>query len=80
MVFLDPPYTAAGVKRAGTRLYIYTRSNIDHARLFALMAERDANFLMAYDAAPEIVTLVRFYGFHAVGLSVYEEWPPQHVE
>lgn len=67
-VFLDPPYTAAGGKRAGSRLYAH--ASIDHARLFALMAERDANFLMTYDAAPEIIDLVRAYGFHAAELSM----------
>ena len=67
-VFLDPPYTAAGGKRAGSRLYAH--ATINHARLFALMAECDANFLMTYDAAPEIVALVQTYGFQAVGLSM----------
>ena len=65
-VFVDPPYTAQGGKRAGSRLY--ARSNIDHARLFAMLAEHGSNFLMTYDAAPEIVSLVRRHGFHAVCL------------
>ena len=67
-VFLDPPYTAAGGKCAGSRLYAH--ATIDHARLFALVAERDANFLMTYDAAPEIVALVHAYGFQAAALSM----------
>ena len=62
-VFLDPPYTAGG-KRAGTRLY--TDSIIDHETLFSLLAERRTNFLMTYDAAPEIVALVHKHKFHAV--------------
>jgi len=67
-VFVDPPYTAAGGKRAGTRLY--THSHIDHAALFAILAEHGADFLMTYDAAPEIVELVHGHGFAAVSLSM----------
>ena len=66
-VFLDPPYTAPG-KRAGARLYAH--SSIDHAGLFRLLAEHDSNFLMTYDAAPEIVSLVHEYRFDAVCLSM----------
>ena len=67
-VFLDPPYTAKGGKRAGSRLYAHC--NIDHAGLFSLLSENDTNFLMTYDAAPEIVDLVRRYDFNAVCLSM----------
>ena len=67
-VFLDPPYTAHGGKRAGKRLY--SHSNIDHARLFDVLAKADANFLMTYDAAAEIVALVQHHDFHTVGLSM----------
>ena len=67
-VFLDPPYTAASGKRAGSRLYVH--SDIDHAGLFALLAKHDSNFLMTYDPAPEIVELVRRHDFDAVGLSM----------
>ncbi len=62
-VFVDPPYTAGG-KRAGRRLY--THHEIDHRRLFELLDESGAEFLMTYDEAPEIVALVRRHGFHAV--------------
>ena len=62
-VFVDPPYTAGG-KRAGRRLY--THNEIAHERLFAMLADCHANFLMTYDRASEIVTLVRKHGFHAV--------------
>lgn len=63
-VFLDPPYTAGTGKRAGARLY--THAEIDHARLFELLADSSVGFLMTYDCAPEIVDLVRKYGFCAV--------------
>jgi len=67
-VFVDPPYTARTGKRAGARLYAH--ATLDHAALFALLAENDANFLMTYDAAPEIIDLVRQHGFHAVRVSM----------
>lgn len=67
-VFLDPPYTARGGKRAGSRLY--SHSEIDHARLFSVLAEHNANFLMTYDAAQEIVDLVGKHDFDAVCLSM----------
>ena len=61
-VFADPPYTAGG-KRAGRRLY--SHNEIDHARLFAILARANANFLMTYDCAPQIAALVARHGFHA---------------
>ena len=67
-VFLDPPYTAQGGKRAGSRLYAH--SNIDHAGLFSMLSEYESNFLMTYDAAPEIVELVHRFNFDAVCLSM----------
>ncbi|MCS1409029.1 MAG: hypothetical protein M2R45_02208 [Verrucomicrobia subdivision 3 bacterium] len=67
-VFLDPPYTAQGGKRAGTRLYVH--SEIDHGALFQALADCDSNFLMTYDAAPEIVELVRRHDFNAASLSM----------
>ena len=62
-VFADPPYTAGG-KRAGKRLYAH--HEIDHQRLFAMLDDSAAEFLMTYDEAPEIVFLIRKHGFHAV--------------
>ena len=66
-VFLDPPYTAGG-KRAGKRLY--SNHEIDHARLFEIVADSKANFLMTYDRAPEIVELVRRHSFSAVEVTM----------
>ena len=63
-LFIDPPYTGRGGKRAGTRLY--THNDVDHARLFSMLAESGANFLMTYDCAPEIERLIRIHEFHAV--------------
>ncbi len=62
-IFVDPPYTAGG-KRAGKRLYAHY--SLDHAKLFSMLADSGVNFLMTYDAAPEIISLVREHGFTAV--------------
>ena len=65
-VFADPPYTATG-KQAGRRLY--THNAIDHARLFAILAEiagQGGDVLVTYDESPEILDLIEQYGFHAV--------------
>ena len=67
-MFLDPPYTAKGGKRAGSRLY--SHSDLNHASLFSILAEHDANFLMTYDSAPEIIDLVNEHNFDAVCLSM----------
>ena len=62
-VFVDPPYTAGG-KRAGTRLY--THNDLDHERLFWIMAKHEGSVLMTYDYSPEVTRLVARYGFQAV--------------
>ena len=63
VVFVDPPYTAGG-KRAGKRLYAH--NEIDHPRLFEMLAGSGADFLMTYDRTPEIESLIDRHGFHAV--------------
>ena len=63
-LFVDPPYTGDGGKRAGKRLYAH--NEVDHARLFSMLAESDANFLMTYDRSLEIESLIESYNFHAV--------------
>ena len=67
VVFADPPYTAGG-KRAGTRLY--ASHEVDHPLLFEILDDAGAEFLMTYDRAPEIVSLVGRHGFHAVEVSM----------
>ena len=67
VVFVDPPYTAGG-KRAGKRLY--THNEIDHVRLFGILADSKTNFLMTYDKAPEIVSLSQKHGFHIVQVTM----------
>ena len=63
LVFVDPPYTAGG-KRAGKRLYAH--NEIDHPGLFGMLADSGADFLMTYDHAPEIMSLVKKHGFEVV--------------
>lgn len=58
--FVDPPYTAGG-KKAGKRLY--THNEIDHERLFALMASVRGSVMMTYDDAPEVRLMAQRYGF-----------------
>lgn len=58
--FIDPPYTAGG-KRAGRRLY--THNELDHERLFAVMATTRGRFLMSYDSADEVLNLAQRHGF-----------------
>ena len=66
-VFADPPYSAGG-KRAGRRLY--THFEIDHPRLFQLLADAAPEFMLTYDHAPEIADLVHRHGFHAVQVTM----------
>jgi DNA adenine methylase len=60
VVFIDPPYTAS-TKRAGSRLY--THSELDHNKLFELTETLQGDFLMTYDNAEEVQSLVRRYNF-----------------
>lgn len=62
--FVDPPYTAAGGKRAGSRLYRH--NTVDHARIFHTLARSHADFLMTYDYSSQVVELIREHHFHAV--------------
>ncbi len=66
-LFVDPPYTAGG-KRAGKRLYSY--HELDHERLFDLLACSRSSFILTYDAAPTIERLVIHHGFHAVQVAM----------
>lgn len=66
-LFVDPPYTAGG-KRAGRRLYAH--HELDHERLFDLLAGGGSSFLLTYDAAPAIEQLVIHHGFHAVRVAM----------
>jgi DNA adenine methylase len=58
--FVDPPYTASQ-KKAGTRLYKYHQ--VDHEKLFDVMAGVAGDFLMSYDDAEEVRALALKHGF-----------------
>ena len=57
MAFLiDPPYTVAGRR-------LYTHSEIDHEKLFAVVSQLQGDFLMTYDNVEAIRNLARTHGF-----------------
>lgn len=56
--YVDPPYTFAAKR-------LYKVWQIDHARLFALMAECKGDFLMSYDNTVEVEQLAKRHGFQA---------------
>jgi DNA adenine methylase len=58
--FIDPPYTAGG-KKAGKRLYAF--NELDHARLFSLLAQVRGPALITYDDAPEPFALALRHHF-----------------
>ena len=49
--FIDPPYTASK-KKAGSRLYRH--HVVDHEKIFSLMGDTSASFMITYDDAIEI--------------------------
>jgi len=59
--FVDPPYTAGG-KKAGARLYAH--SEVDHERLFTLLASVRGSVMMTYDDTPEVRRMGEHHGFH----------------
>ena len=62
--FVDPPYTTAGGKRAGSRLYQH--NTVDHEQIFHALARSHADFLMTYDYSSQVIELIRQHHFHAV--------------
>jgi DNA adenine methylase len=56
--YIDPPYTLAARR-------LYKVWQIDHPRLFAMMAACKGDFLMSYDNTSEIVTLAKKHGFES---------------
>ena len=67
-MFVDPPYTAAGGKRAGSRLYAH--STVRHRSIFEALAAAGTDFLMTYDCSEEILDLVAEHRFHAVAVEM----------
>ncbi len=77
-VFADPPYTAKGGKQAGKRLYAH--NDIDHARLFKILADSNTDFLMTYDASEEIVDLIHKHHFYAVQVKMKTTHHAHNIE
>ena len=67
-LFVDPPYTGRGGKRAGSRLYAHNA--VCHRRIFDALASAGCDFLMTYDCCPEILDLVDEYHFEAVAVEM----------
>jgi DNA adenine methylase len=63
MFFIDPPYSVAGSKAAGSRLYTFWK--LDHDRLFAVSDRLKGQFLLTYDNAPEVLALADKFQFQA---------------
>jgi DNA adenine methylase len=58
--YLDPPYTAGG-KKSGKRLYLH--NELDHERLFDMMAKVSGNFVMSYNDSTEVRELAEKHKF-----------------
>lgn len=61
--FVDPPYTVAGRR-------LYTHSEVDHARLFAILAKLRGPFMATYDDAEEIRELAKEHGFSVQAIAM----------
>lgn len=66
--FLDPPYTAGNGKRAGSRLY--THFQIDHEKLFSLLENTTADFLLTYDNDTDVKALADRHNFEYVEIAM----------
>lgn len=65
VLFIDPPYTAAG-KKAGARLYTF--NEIDHEALFRLTCSLKGDFLMTYDNAEGVRAMAARYGLQTMAI------------
>ncbi|TAG09844.1 MAG: DNA adenine methylase [Rhodobacterales bacterium] len=63
MFFIDPPYSVAKTKSAGSRLYTFWQ--LDHDDLFAACDRLKGQFCLTYDNAPEVLALAAKYGFQS---------------
>lgn len=61
--YVDPPYTLAAKR-------LYPEWQVNHERLFSLMARVKGDFLMSYDHTSEILELARRHGFQTRGVSM----------
>ncbi|HVV01563.1 MAG TPA: DNA adenine methylase [Verrucomicrobiae bacterium] len=61
--YIDPPYTLAARR-------LYKVWQIEHARLFASVAECKGDFLMSYDNTAEIAKLAKKHGFESRAIAM----------
>jgi DNA adenine methylase len=61
--YIDPPYTIAARR-------LYKVWQIDHAKLFAAMADCRGDFLMSYDNTSEIAKLAEKHGFESRAIAM----------
>lgn len=61
--YIDPPYTVAARR-------LYTKWQMDQARLFKVMSECRGDFLMSYDNTVEVVELARKHGFQSRAIAM----------
>lgn len=61
--YVDPPYTLAAKR-------LYPEWQVNHERLFALMAGVKGDFLMSYDHTSEVVELARRHGLQTRGIAM----------
>ena len=61
--YIDPPYTLAARR-------LYKVWEMDHAKLFELMAACRGDFLMSYDNTAEIAALSKKHGFQCEPISM----------
>lgn len=54
--FIDPPYIVAGKR-------LYTKSKLDHRRLFEIASKLNGRVLMTYDDTAEVCALAAEFGF-----------------
>ena len=66
-LFVDPPYTAGG-DNVGQRLYTY--HELDHERLFQLLARGRSPFMLTYSATSDVQDLVARHRFHAIPVTM----------
>lgn len=61
--YVDPPYTLAAKR-------LYQEWQVDHERLFEVMARVKGDFLLSYDHTAEVLALAHRHGFQTRGISM----------
>jgi DNA adenine methylase len=74
---IDPPYTAGG-KNAGSRLY--NHHQLDHDKLFKVMAAVAGSVMMTYDDSDEVKGLAAKYGFEVEYIPMRSSHHKAHSE